>query len=138
MRAAGIFSLPQFRPWSLRAYLFAFAVVLFAAGCEATCLRLGFDPYFLVFLTGIFVVGIVAGAPAAAFATLVIIALTWWAFIPPVFQFSTLTMAHAHAINLFFLFSVLVIGFADLCRETMVIFGRAETRRSHENAATGS
>lgn len=31
--------------------------------------------------------GIVAGAPAAAFAALLTVPLVWWAFIPPFFEF---------------------------------------------------
>jgi hypothetical protein len=69
----------------------------------------------------------VAGAPVGTFAALLTVPLVWWAFMPPFFQFNTLTAAYADAINLFFLFSIFLIGVADLCREVMVITGRMES-----------
>ena len=42
-----------------------------------------------------FVLGIVAGVPAAAFAALLTIPLVWWAFMPPFFELHSLTSAHA-------------------------------------------
>lgn len=79
---------------------------------------------------------LVAGAPAAAFAALLTILLVWWAFIPPFFQFTTLTSANADSINLFCLLAVLLIGLADLCRETMTIASRSGLKPSGESAAT--
>ena len=64
------------------------------------------------------------------------IPIVWWAFMPPFFEFSALTSAHTDSINLFFLLAVLLIGLADLCRETMAIIGRGGLKRSGESAAT--
>jgi hypothetical protein len=80
---------------------------------------LGAQLYFAAFLPAIFIVGILAGAPAAGFVMLLTIPLVWWAFKPPFFQFAPLTRASAESINLFFLLGVLLAGLADLCRQTM-------------------
>jgi hypothetical protein len=112
---------PQLRPWSWQAFALAFVMVLASAVIQGACVALGAKLYFAAFLPAIFIVGIAAGVPAAAFAILLTIPLVWWAFIPPFFAFEPLTMAHVEAINLFFLFSTLLAGFADLCRQTMLI-----------------
>jgi hypothetical protein len=112
---------PQLRPWSWQAFVLAFVMVLACAVVQGACVALGAKLYFAAFLPAIFIVGIVAGVPAAAFFILLTIPLVWWAFIPPFFAFEPLSQAHAESINLFFLFSVLLAGFADLCRQTMLI-----------------
>lgn len=136
MRRAGLFGVPRVRPWSWQAFLLGFAIVAVSAALQGICVALGAQLYFAVFLPGIFVVGIVAGAPAAAFAVLLTIPLVWWAFIPPFFEFEPLTSAYADSINLFFLFAVLLIGLADLCRETMAIIRRGGLKPAGETAAT--
>jgi hypothetical protein len=40
----------------------------------------------------------------------------WWAFIPPVFEFSPLTRGELHAITLFVLSTALLIWFGHLFR----------------------
>ena len=124
-----MFWVPQMRPWSWQAFLFGFIVVAASAALQGACVALGAGLYFAAFLPSIFVVGILAGAPAAAFAILLTIPVVWWAFMPPFFQFSALTSAYADSINLFLLFSVLLTGFADLCRQTMTIVSRGRLKR---------
>lgn len=117
--------------------MLAFAVVAASAALQGICVALGARLYFAAFLPSIFVVGFVAGAPAAIFAALLSIAVVWWAFMPPFFQFSSLTSADADSINLFFLLAVFLIGLADLCRKTAVIVGRGGLKSSGgESAAT--
>jgi hypothetical protein len=107
-----------------------------SAAVQGACVALGAKLYFAAFLPSIFLVGILAGAPAAAFAVLLTIPLVWWAFMPPFFEFSPLTSDYADSIKLFFLLAVLLIGLADLCRETMTIIRRGGLKRSAESAAT--
>jgi hypothetical protein len=107
-----------------------------SAVVQGVCVALGAKLYFAAFLPSIFVVGLVAGAPAAAFAVALIIPLVWWAFMPPFFEFSPLTSDYTDSINLFFLLAVLLIGLADLCRATMVIVSRGGLKPSGESAAT--
>lgn len=138
MRRAGLFGVPRVRPWSWQAFLLGFAVVAASAAFQAICAAFGAKLYFAAFLPGLFVLGIVAGVPAAAFATLLTIPLVWWAFMPPFFQFNSLTIAHTDSINLFCLLAVLLIGLADLCRETMLIIRRGGLRPPGKSAATNS
>ncbi|MDE2376605.1 DUF4118 domain-containing protein [Bradyrhizobium sp.] len=129
MRRTGPFAVSQIQPWSLRAFMLGFAVVAVCAAVQGACVVLGAELYFAAFLPGVFIVGMLAGIPAAAFAGLLSVPLVWWAFMPPFFEFNALTAPYAHAINLFFLFGVLLIGLADLCRETLVITGRGGSAR---------
>lgn len=124
MRRAGLFGVSRVRPWSWQAFLLGFVVVVMSAALQGVCVAFGAKLYFAAFLPSLFVVGIVAGAPAAGFAVLLTIAVVWWGFMPPFFRFSPLTSDSADSINLFFLLSVLLIGLADLCRETMRIISR--------------
>ena len=138
MRRAGLFGVPRVRPWSWQAFLLGFAIVAASAAVQGACVALGAKLYFAAFIPSIFLVGILAGAPAAAFAVLLTIPLVWWAFMPPFFEFSPLTTADTDSINLFFMLAVLLIGLADLCRETMSIISRGGLKRSGESAATNS
>jgi hypothetical protein len=118
--------------------LLAFLVIVASAVLQGACVVLGAKLYFAAFLPSIFIVGFIAGAPAAAFAALLTVPLVWWAFMPPFFQFNPLTTAHADSINLFFLLAVLLIGLADLCRETLALISRGGLDRSGESAAANS
>ncbi|MFZ4449104.1 hypothetical protein, partial [Klebsiella pneumoniae] len=82
MRRAELFGLPRVRPWSWQAFLLGFAVVAVSAVIQGVCVALGAKLYFAAFLPSIFIVGLIAGAPASAFAALLTIALVWWAFMP--------------------------------------------------------
>jgi K+-sensing histidine kinase KdpD len=138
MRRAGLFGVPRVRPWSWQAFLLGFIVVAASAVLQGACVALGAKLYFAVFLPSLFVLGVVAGAPAASFAALLTIPVVWWAFIPPFFQFTPLSSANADSINLFCLLAVLLIGLADLCRETRSIISRGGLKSSGETAATNS
>ncbi|UPK33682.1 DUF4118 domain-containing protein [Bradyrhizobium sp. 186] len=138
MVRAGLFGVPRVRPWSWQAFVLGFAIVAVSAMVQGICVVLGAKLYFATFLPSIFLVGVLAGAPAAAFAALLTIPVVWWAFMPPFFEFSPLTSAYADSIKLFFLLAVLLIGLADLCRETMAIISRGGLRASGESAATNS
>ena len=133
-----MFWVPPMRPWSWQAFLLGFVVVAVSAALQAGCVALGLKLYFAAFLPSIFIVGILAGAPAAVFAILLSIPLVWWAFMPPFFQFTQLTSTYADSINLFLLFSVLLTGLADLCRQTMTIVSRGGLTRAEKNAATNA
>jgi len=138
MRRAGLFGVPRVRPWSWQAFLLGFVVVAMSALLQGVCVVLGAKLYFAAFLPSLFVLAFVAGAPAAAFAALLTVPLVWWAFIPPFFQFTPLSSANADSVNLFCLLAVLLIGLADLCRETMTMISRGGLKPSGESAATNS
>ncbi|MCK1666076.1 DUF4118 domain-containing protein [Bradyrhizobium sp. 153] len=136
MRHTGLFGVPRVRPWSWQAFLLGLVVVAMSAVLQGICVALGAKLYFAAFLPGLFLLGLVAGVPAAALAALLTIPLVWWAFMPPFFEFNSLTSANADSINLFCLLAVLVIGLADLCRETMAIVSRDGLKRPGESTAT--
>lgn len=136
MRRAGLFGVPRVRPWSWQAFLLGFVVVAISAALQGICVALGAKLYFAAFLPSLFVLGIIAGAPAAGFAALLTIPVVWWGFMPPFFRFSPLTGDYTDSINLFCLLAVLLIGLADLCRETMRIVSRGGLKPSGESAAT--
>jgi hypothetical protein len=138
MRRAGLYGVPRVRPWSWQAFLLGFVVVAASAALQGACVAFGAKLYFAAFLPSLFVLGIVAGAPAAVFAALLTIPLVWWAFMPPFFEAGPLTTADADSINLFFLLAVLLIGLADLCRKATTIVSRGGLKSSGESAATNS
>lgn len=138
MRRAGLVGVPRVRPWSWQAFLLGFVVVAASAVLQGVCVALGAKLYFAAFLPSLFVLGVVAGAPAAVFAALLTIPLVWWAFMPPFFAFTPLSSANADSINLFCLLAVLLIGLADLYRASMMINSRRRLKSSGESAATNS
>lgn len=138
MRRAGLVGVPRVRPWTWQAFLLGFVVVAVSAAIQGACVALGAKLYFAAFLPSLFVLGIVAGAPAALFAALLTIPLVWWAFMPPFFEFTVLSSANADSINLFCLLAVLVIGLADLCRASMTINSCRGLKASGESPATNS
>lgn len=138
MRRAGLFGVPRVRPWSWQAFLLGFVVVAVSAAIQGACVALGAKLYFAAFLPSLFVLGVVAGAPAALFAALLTIPVVWWAFIPPFFAFTALSSANADSINLFCLLAVLLIGLADLYRASMTINSRGGLKASGEGRATNS
>lgn len=138
MRRAGLVGVPRVRPWSWQAFLLGFIVVAVSAAIQGACVALGAKLYFAAFLPSLFVLGIVAGAPAALFAALLTIPVVWWAFIPPFFAFTTLSSANADSINLFCLLAVLLIGLADLYRASMTISRSRGLKSSGGSRATNS
>ena len=111
----------RLRPWSLPAFAAAFAAVLFAATMQEVLASFGVTPYFAAFVPAILVVSLLGGAPAGTFATLLTIPIVWWAFMPPYFEFSPLTTEEYDRIVMFLLGSSLVISFANLCREALLL-----------------
>jgi len=138
MRRAGLYGVPRVRPWSWQAFLLGFIVVAASAALQGVCVALGAKFYFATFLPSLFLLGLIAGTPAAIFAALLTVPLVWWAFIPPFFEFTPLSSANADSVNLFCLLAVLLIGLADLCRVSMTINGRDGLKSSGESAATNS
>lgn len=130
-----MFWVPLIRPWSWQGFVLSFIVIMASSLVQAACVALGAQLYFAAFLPAIFVVGLLAGVPAAAFAILLVIPLVWWAFMPPLFQFSMLTRTDAESVKLFFLLGVLVAGVADLCRQMIVIVRRGGPKRIDERGA---
>ena len=110
------------RPWSTSAFLTAVLAITLAATIQEAFAILGINLYFASFFPAILVASLLAGAPAGIFATLLTIPVVWWAFIPPHFQFQPLTGDDYHRFAMFALGSALMISFANLYREALILF----------------
>jgi H+/Cl- antiporter ClcA len=110
------------RPWSPSAFLAALIAIVLAATIQEMFAVFGAKLYFAAFFPAILLASLVAGAPAGIFATLLTIPIVWWAFIPPYFEFQPLTSDDYHRFAMFALGSALVISFANLFREAIVLF----------------
>ncbi|MFO1110087.1 MAG: DUF4118 domain-containing protein [Bradyrhizobium sp.] len=110
------------RPWSPSAFLAALVAIVLAATIQEMFIVFGAKLYFAAFFPAILLASLLAGAPAGIFATLLTVPIVWWAFIPPHFQFQPLTMDEYHRFAMFALGSALMISFANLCREALVLF----------------
>ena len=106
----------RLKPWSLAAWWVAVAALAAAIAMRVVLAKLGVSLYFATFLPAILVTALLAGVPAAAFTGVSAVVIVWWAFIPPVFEFSALTRAELHAITLFLLSTALLIWFGHLFR----------------------
>lgn len=121
----------RLKPWSPSAFLVALTVVAAAVGLRELLNSFGATLYFATFLPGVLLASLVAGIPAGACATLLSVPIVWWAFLPPVFEFSTLTPADYNNFTLFLLGSTLLIWFAQLCREAVVAMRRVESSEEY-------
>ncbi|HEY2682173.1 MAG TPA: DUF4118 domain-containing protein [Steroidobacteraceae bacterium] len=106
----------RLKPWSLAALWVAVAALAAAIVLRVVLAKLGLPLYFATFLPAILITALLAGVPAAVFTGVSAVVIVWWAFIPPVFEFSVLTRAELHAITLFLLSTALLIWFGHLFR----------------------
>jgi K+-sensing histidine kinase KdpD len=116
----------RLRPWSLPAFLVALLAVAAATGIRMMLASLGLHCYFATFFPAILAAGLIAGAPAGAFTAVIAIPIVWWAFMPPVFEFSPLGPADYDQFALFLLFSSLLVGLSHLYREALATRRRLE------------
>ena len=110
------------RPWSPSAFLAALLAIVLAASIQEMFALLGAKFYFAAFFPAILLASLLAGAPAGIFATLLTIPVVWWAFMPPYFEFQPLTSDDYHSFAMFALGSALMISFANLFRQAIVLF----------------
>ena len=106
----------RLNPWSLPALLVAVAGLAVAIAIRMVLASLGMPLYFCTFFPVIVATSLVAGAPAGAFTALSAVVIVWWAFMPPVFEFSPLEPADIDRFQLFLLAVSVLIWFAHLCR----------------------
>jgi K+-sensing histidine kinase KdpD len=106
----------RLNPWSLRALLVAIAGLAVAVGLRMALAALGLPLYFSTFIPVILVISLLAGVPAGTFTALSAVVIVWWAFMPPVFEFSTLDKEDIDRFQLFLLGVSVVIWFSHLCR----------------------
>lgn len=111
----------KFKPWSPTAFVIALCVLAAAVGMRILFDYLGATVYFATFLPAVLIASLFAGAPAGVCAALLSIPIVWWAFLPPVFVVSWPTPADYRNFTMFLLESGLLIWFAQLCREAMML-----------------
>src|SRR5436190_16955772 len=112
----------RMRPWSPSAFLVAMLVIALAASIQEMFTLFGAKLYVASFFPAILLASLLAGAPAGIFATGLTIPVVWWAFMPPYFEFQPLTADDYHRFAMFALGSALMISFANLYREAVVLF----------------
>jgi hypothetical protein len=110
------------RPWSTSAFIAAALAIAIAASVQEMFTVFGAKLYFAAFFPAILIASLLAGAPAGIFATLLTIPIVWWTFMPPYFEFQPLATDDYHRFAMFVLGSALVISFANLYREALVLF----------------
>ncbi|MFB9268606.1 DUF4118 domain-containing protein [Bradyrhizobium erythrophlei] len=111
----------RLRPWSLATFVAALLAVMFATAMQELVATFGMQLYFAGFVPAILIAGLLGGAPAGVFATVITIPIVIWAFMPPYFEFSWPTAADYDSIATFLLSSALLVCFSQLYREALVI-----------------
>jgi K+-sensing histidine kinase KdpD len=106
----------RLKPWSVEALLVAVAALAAAVAMRVVLAEIGIPLYFTTFLPAILATSLLAGVPAGIFAAVSAVIIVWWAFIPPVFEFSPLTGGEIHSFTLFLLSTALLVWFGHLCR----------------------
>lgn len=109
------------RPWSLSTFAVAALAVAFAAAMQEVFATFGMQFYFAGFVPAILIAGLLGGAPAGAFATIITIPIVCWGFLPPYFEFAWPTASDYDRISTFLLSSALVVSFSQLYREALII-----------------
>ena len=106
----------RLNPWSLQALLVAVAGLAVAIALRTMLAEFGLPLYFATFFPVIAVITLLAGVPAGAFTAVSTVAIVWWAFIPPEFEFGWLDPADVDRCQLFLLAVSVLIWFSHLCR----------------------
>ena len=109
-------TLSLIRPWSAGAFAFGLFAVVTATAIQAVLFQFGIELYFAIYLPAVFLATLFAGLPAGALVVVITVPLVWWAFIPPVLEFSWLEPADVNAITMFLFSSLFLIFLADGCR----------------------
>ena len=116
----------RIRPYSAAAFGIAFAAV-----AVATLLRFGggwasTDLRFAIYVPAILATGLLAGIPAAIGATIASVLITFWAFMPPFFEFKWPSEVEQINILLNAIPYFITVYFAQLCRVVLQRFRRSE------------
>ena len=106
----------RLNPWSLPALLVALIGLALAIALRTVLASLGLPLYFGTFFPIILATSLIAGVPAGVFTALSAVVIVWWAFMPPVFEFSPLGHDDIDRFELFLLGISVVIWFSHLCR----------------------
>jgi hypothetical protein len=117
-------ALLRVQPWSVGACLLGLIIAIVSTLVQMLLFWFGTVLYFAPFLPAVFLAGLLVGPLAAATVVLFAIPMVWWAFLPPFFEFSSLSGTDVTAITMFLFMSLLLIFLADVCRAVVVMGGR--------------
>ena len=109
------------RPWSPTAFAVALLAVIVASIVQEMLASLGVVLQFASFFLATIVVSLLAGTPAGSCAAALAIPIVWWEFLPPQFEFSSLTRDDYHRFAVFLVISALAIFACSLYREARAI-----------------
>ena len=121
-------TLSRVRPWSAGAFALGLFAVVLATAIQALLFQFGIELYFAIFLPAVFLAALFAGLPAGVLVVVITVPLVWWAFIPPVLEFSWLEPADVNAITAFLFSSLFLIFLADGCRAMVALLNGASSR----------
>jgi hypothetical protein len=105
--------------------LVAIAGLVLAVALRQLLASFGVPLYFSTFLPVILATSLLAGVPAGIFTAVSAIVIVWWAFMPPVFEFSPLGKDDIDRFQMFLLGVAVLIWFSHLCR----VIARMKDRR---------
>ena len=106
----------RLNPWSFSALLVALCGLAVAVAIRIVLALFGMPLYFCTFIPVILGTSLIAGAAAGAFTAISAVVIVWWAFMPPVFEFSALGKDDIDRFRLFLLLVTVLIWFSHLCR----------------------
>ena len=125
-------ALSRVRPWSAGAFAVGLFAVVAATAIQALLFQFGIELYFAVFLPAVFFAALFAGLPAGVLVVVITVPLVWWAFIPPVLEFSWLEPADVNAITMFLFSSLFLIFLADVCRAAVALLSAATSSQERQ------
>ena len=125
-------ALSRVRPWSAGAFAVGLFAVVAATAIQALLFQFGIELYFAVFLPAVFFAALFAGLPAGVLVVVITVPLVWWAFIPPVLEFSWLEPADVNAITMFLFSSLFLIFLADGCRAMVALLNGSTSSRERQ------
>ncbi len=96
--------------------------------------QFGIELYFAVYLPAVFFAALLAGPPAAALVVVIAVPLVWWAFIPPILEFSSLEPADVNAITMFLFSSLFLIFLADGCRAAVALLSAGSSTEERQGS----
>jgi two-component sensor histidine kinase len=110
-------------------FLFALCMVVLAVAVRFGFSGLGATLNYASFFPAILLTAFVAGPIPALLVTIVVVVITWWAFMPPAYAFGPLSPTQIANIGLFIASNVLVIWIADLYRNALQQLEKRERER---------
>jgi K+-sensing histidine kinase KdpD len=100
-----------------------------ATAIQAVLFQFGIELYFAIYLPAVFLAALFAGVPAGVVVVVISVPLVWWAFIPPILEFSSLRPADINSITAFLFSSLFLIFLADVCRAAVTLLsGRTSSQ----------